>query len=108
MLTRLGQTSLEQMGRQRRQNLSDEIRVTVIATGLHSESSQEYDRIPQKMNADYVKPGRDIIETSLISQYWGMGIWQSYVFPKLLKLFWPRIWGAMTNTVLPYKGTHAY
>ena len=44
-------------------NLSDEVRVTVIATGLNGESNQEYNRIPQKMNADYVKPSREIIET---------------------------------------------
>ena len=43
--------------------LSDEIRVTVIATGLNSETTQEYNSIPKKMNADYVKPARDIIES---------------------------------------------
>ena len=43
--------------------LSDEVRVTVIATGLNGESNQESNRIPQKMNADYVKPSREIIET---------------------------------------------
>ena len=44
-------------------NLSDEIRVTVIATGLNGESTQEYNRIPQKMNTDYGKSEMDIIET---------------------------------------------
>ena len=43
--------------------LSDEIRVTVIATGLNGETNQEYNSIPKKMNADYVKPARDIIES---------------------------------------------
>ena len=43
--------------------LSDEIRVTVIATGLNGETTQEYNSIPKKMNADYVKPARDIIES---------------------------------------------
>ena len=44
-------------------NLSDEIRVTVIATGLNGESAQEYNRTSKKMNADYIKPARDIIES---------------------------------------------
>ena len=44
-------------------SLTDEVRVTVIATGLNGESAQEYNRIPQNMNADYVKPARGIIET---------------------------------------------
>ena len=44
-------------------NLSDEIRVTVIATGLSSESTQEYNSLQQKINPDYIKPARDIIET---------------------------------------------
>jgi len=43
--------------------LSDEIRVTVIATGLNGETTQEYNTIPKKMNADFVKPARDIIES---------------------------------------------
>ena len=43
--------------------LSDEIRVTVIATGLNGETTQEYNSIPKKMNADYVKPAREIIES---------------------------------------------
>ena len=43
--------------------LSDEIRVTVIATGLNGETTQEYNSIPKKMNADFVKPARDIIES---------------------------------------------
>ena len=43
--------------------LSDEIRVTVIATGLNGETSQEYNSIPKKMSEDYVKPARDIIES---------------------------------------------
>ena len=44
-------------------SLSDEVRVTVIATGLNGESPQEYNRSPQKISDDYVKPARDIIET---------------------------------------------
>ena len=43
--------------------LSDEIRVTVIATGLNGETTQEYNSIPKIINADYVKPARDIIES---------------------------------------------
>ena len=43
--------------------LSDEIRVTVIATGLNGETTQEYNSIPKKMNADYVKPARELIES---------------------------------------------
>ena len=43
--------------------LSDEIRVTVIATGLNGNTTQEYNSIPKKMSADYVKPARDIIES---------------------------------------------
>jgi len=43
-------------------SLSDEIRVTVIATGLNGDSSQEYNSIPQKINTDYVKPTRDFLE----------------------------------------------
>ena len=44
-------------------SLSDEIRVTVIATGLNGDSSQEYNSIPQKINTDYVKPTRDFLGT---------------------------------------------
>ena len=44
-------------------SLSDEVRVTVIATGLNGESNQEYDRGGEKIAEDYVKPSRDIIET---------------------------------------------
>ena len=44
-------------------SLSDEVRVTVIATGLNGATNQEYNSIPKKMNADYVKPTRDILES---------------------------------------------
>ena len=43
--------------------LSDEIRVTVIATGLNGETNQEYNSIPKKMDAGYVKPERELIES---------------------------------------------
>ena len=44
-------------------NLLDEVRVTVIATGLNSESIKEFNSIPQKINTEYVKPAREILET---------------------------------------------
>ena len=37
-------------------NLSDEVRVTVIATGLNSETKREYNSIPHTMKSDYSLP----------------------------------------------------
>ena len=38
-------------------DLSDEVRVTVIATGLNAETKREYDSMPHTMKSDYSLPG---------------------------------------------------
>ena len=38
-------------------DLSDEVRVTVIATGLNGEPNKEYDSMPHTMKSDYSLPG---------------------------------------------------
>ena len=44
-------------------NLSDEVRVTVIATGLNGEYSREYDNSSKDMKSDFIKPKRETFES---------------------------------------------
>ena len=44
-------------------SLSDEVRVTVIATGLNGDYSKEYNSIPNKMTAEYSKAEETFIES---------------------------------------------